>query len=33
MMIAGHSDPRMLLKIYNNLEAQHVANKINSKKI
>ena len=32
MMIAGHSDPRMLLKIYNNLEAQHVANKLNSKK-
>ena len=29
MMIAGHSDPRMLLRIYNNLEAQHVANKLN----
>ena len=28
-MIAGHSDPRMLLRIYNNLEAQHVANKLN----
>ena len=32
MMIAGHSDPRMLMKIYNNLEAQHVSNKLNSKK-
>ena len=29
MMIAGHSDPRMLLRIYNNLEAGHVANKLN----
>ena len=29
MMIAGHSDPRMLLRVYNNLEAQHVANKLN----
>ena len=29
MMIAGHSDPRMLLRIYNNLEAQHVADKLN----
>ena len=29
MMIAGHEDPRMLLKIYNNLEAHHVAEKLN----
>ena len=29
MMIAGHQDPRMLLRIYNNLEAQHVADKLN----
>ena len=29
MMIAGHSDPRMLLRVYNNLEAQHVADKLN----
>ena len=33
MMIAGHSDPRMLLRVYNNLEAQHVADKLNKKKI
>ena len=31
MKIAGHSDPRMLLRIYNNLEAHHVAQKLNSK--
>ena len=30
MKIAGHSDPRMLLRIYNNLEAHHVAAKLNS---
>jgi integrase len=30
MKIAGHSDPRMLLRIYNNLEAHHVAKKLNS---
>jgi len=30
MKIAGHSDPRMLLRIYNNLEAHHVAEKLNS---
>jgi|TARA_R100001086_G_scaffold158138_1_gene84679 integrase len=30
MRIAGHSDPRMLLRIYNNLEAHHVAKKLNS---
>ena len=30
MKIAGHSDPRMLLRIYNNLEAHHVADKLNS---
>jgi len=29
MRIAGHSDPRMLLRIYNNLEAHHVAKKLN----
>jgi len=29
MMIAGHSDPRMLLRIYNNLEVAHVAEKLN----
>jgi len=29
MMIAGHSDPRMLLRIYNNLEVAHVAKKLN----
>jgi integrase len=29
MRIAGHSDPRMLLRIYNNLEAHHVADKLN----
>jgi len=29
MKIAGHTDPRMLLRIYNNLEAQHVADKLN----
>jgi len=28
MKIAGHSDPRMLLRIYNNLEAHHVASKL-----
>ena len=30
MKIAGHTDPRMLLRIYNNLEAHHVAKKLNS---
>ena len=30
MKIAGHSDPRILLRIYNNLEAEHVAKKLNS---
>ena len=29
MLIAGHSDPRMLLRIYNNLEVHHVAKKLN----
>ena len=33
MKIAGHTDPRMLLRIYNNLEAQHVADKLNQKLI
>ena len=28
MKIAGHSDPRQLLRIYNNLEAHHVADKL-----
>jgi len=28
MKIAGHSDPRMLLRVYNNLEAHHVADKL-----
>ncbi len=28
MRIAGHSDPRMLLRVYNNLEAHHVAEKL-----
>ena len=28
MKIAGHTDPRMLLRIYNNLEAHHVAKKL-----
>jgi integrase len=28
MQIAGHSDPRMLLRIYNNLKAHHVAEKL-----
>ena len=27
--IAGHSDPFMLLRIYNNLEAHHVGKKLN----
>ena len=26
MLIAGHSDPRMLLRIYNNVKAEMVAN-------
>ena len=30
MIIAGHTDPRMLLRIYNNLEVEHVAKKLNS---
>jgi len=30
MKIAGHSDPRMLLRIYNNLEAHDVAKVLNS---
>ena len=29
MMIAGHSDPRMLLRIYNNLKVEDVAKKLN----
>ena len=29
MKIAGHTDPRMLLRIYNNLEAHHVAKRLN----
>ena len=29
MKIAGHRDPRMLLRVYNNLEAAHVAEKLN----
>jgi integrase len=28
MLIAGHSDPRMLLRIYNNLQVEHVAEKL-----
>ena len=28
MMISGHSDPRMLLRVYNNLEVHHVAEKL-----
>ena len=28
MLIAGHKDPRMLLTIYNNLQVQHVAEKL-----
>ncbi len=30
MLIAGHSDPRMLLRIYNNLQVEHVAEKLNA---
>jgi hypothetical protein len=30
MLIAGHSDPRMLLRIYNNLKVEDVAKKLNS---
>lgn len=29
MLIAGHKDPRMLLRIYNNLRIEHVAEKLN----
>ena len=29
MLIAGHSDPRMLLRIYNNLKVEDVAKKLN----
>ena len=29
MMIAGHSDPRMLLRTYNNLKVEDVAKKLN----
>ena len=29
MLIAGHEDPRMLLRIYNNLQVQDVAKKLN----
>jgi integrase len=29
MLIAGHKDPRMLLKIYNNLQVADVAKKLN----
>jgi len=28
MLIAGHKDPRMLLRIYNNLQVEHVAKKL-----
>ena len=28
MLIAGHKDPRMLLRIYNNLQVEHVAAKL-----
>ena len=28
MLISGHSDPRMLLSVYNNLQIQHVAEKL-----
>jgi hypothetical protein len=28
MLIAGHKDPRMLLKIYNNLQVADVAKKL-----
>ena len=28
MMIAGHSDPRMLLRTYNNLRVEDVAKKL-----
>ena len=28
MLIAGHKDPRMLLRIYNNLQVEHVAEKL-----
>ena len=28
MLIAGHKDPRMLLRIYNNLQVKHVAEKL-----
>jgi len=30
MLIAGHSDPRMLLRIYNNLKVEDVAKKLNA---
>ena len=29
MLIAGHKDPRMLLKVYNNLQVADVAKKLN----
>ena len=29
MLIAGHKDPRMLLRIYNNLQVADVAQKLN----
>ena len=29
MLIAGHKDPRMLLRIYNNIQVEHVAEKLN----
>ena len=28
MMIAGHSDPRMLMSTYSNLQVEHVAEKL-----
>jgi len=28
MLVAGHSDPRMLLRIYNNLKVSDVAKKL-----
>ena len=30
MLIAGHSDPRMLMHSYNNLQVEHVAEKLNN---
>ena len=30
MYISGHSDPRMLLSVYNNLKCEDISDKINS---